>query len=59
MLQNAYFLAKSAPIQPKTNNILPKFAKNWQLPYGPGNDANGAKAAFFGGNSTKATSARL
>ena len=26
-LQNAYFLAKSVPIQPKTSNILPKF---WQ-----------------------------
>ena len=22
------------PIQPKTSNILPNFAKNWQLPYG-------------------------
>ena len=28
------FLQRSVPIQPKTNNILPKFAKNWQLPYG-------------------------
>ena len=29
------FLQKSEPIQPKTSNILPKFVKNWQLPYGP------------------------
>ena len=29
------FLQKSVPIQPKTSNIVPKFAKNWQLPYGP------------------------
>ena len=28
------FLQKSVPIQPKTSNILPKFAKKWQLPYG-------------------------
>ena len=28
------FLEKSVPIQPKTSNILPEFAKNWQLPYG-------------------------
>ena len=28
MLQNAYFLQKSVPIQPKTSNILPKFAKD-------------------------------
>ena len=28
------FLQKSMPIQPKTSEILPKFAKNWQLPYG-------------------------
>ena len=27
MLQNAYFLAKSVPIQPKTSNILPKFCQ--------------------------------
>ncbi len=27
MLQNAYFLAKSEPIQPKTSNILPKFVQ--------------------------------
>ena len=25
---------RSVPIQPKTNNILPKFCQNWQLPYG-------------------------
>ena len=25
------YLQKSVPIQPKTSNILPKFAKNWQL----------------------------
>ena len=24
------FLQKSEPIQPKTSNILPKFAKNWR-----------------------------
>ena len=32
------YLQRSAPIQPKTSEILPKFcrnfAKNWQLPYG-------------------------
>ena len=27
MLQNAYFLAKSEPIQPKTSNNLPKFCQ--------------------------------
>ena len=29
------FLQKSVPIQPKTSEILQKFAKNWQLPYLP------------------------
>ena len=28
------YLQKSVPIQPKTSNILPNFAKHWQLPYG-------------------------
>ena len=28
------FLQRSAPIQPKTSEILPKFAENWQLTYG-------------------------
>ena len=27
------YLQKSVPIQPKRGNILPKLAKNWQLPY--------------------------
>ena len=26
-------LQRSVQIQPKTSEILPKFAKNWQLPY--------------------------
>ena len=35
MLQNAYFLAKSVPIQPKTSDILPKFCQNGNYPTGP------------------------
>ena len=30
------YYQRSAPIQPKTNEICRKFAKNWQLPYGSG-----------------------
>ena len=29
-----FYFQKSVPIQPKSSNILPKFAKNWQLRYG-------------------------
>ena len=28
------YFQRSMPIQPKTSEILQKFAKNWQLPYG-------------------------
>ena len=34
MLQNAYFLAKIGADTAENEQHLPKFAKNWQLPYG-------------------------
>ena len=41
---------KSVPIQPKTSEILPNFAKNWQLPYG---SAGSASNILGGGGDAK------
>ena len=47
MLQNAYFLAKSMPIQTKTSNILPKFCRSAELGL-PGRRARKAGAGVRG-----------
>ena len=41
------YLQKSVPIQLKTSNILLKFAKNWQLPYGSAHRLARVLCLFF------------